>query len=332
MIISLLLALLPSFLQTPIRRMLGAHIHKSARIHFGTVLIAKRIELGPHSSLGPFAIIRAETLRVGAHSAIRPFTLCQAGEIELGAYVRVAPTAVISSELAGRSRFAIGDHSRIFPFCWLEPGEGITIGKQTAIGGHTLIFTHGTWPDYLSGGIVTRGPVVIGDNVWIPWRVMVLPNVNIGENAVISAGSVVNRSVPPSALAAGVPARIAQGFTARQLSAPEREVRLRRIMTEFAERLSQNMAHAQVTSKGLQFSSTIAIDVPTQLVRGDLLFLLNRSIPPADLQSLLEQGVSVLDHNSLQILIASTQPYIPEFVQFLRRYGIRLYVHHFSAK
>lgn len=51
-------------------------------------------------------------------------------------------------------------------------------------------------------------PVVIGDRVWIGARAMILKGVTIGNGAVIAAGSVVSRDIPPGALAAGVPARV----------------------------------------------------------------------------------------------------------------------------
>jgi maltose O-acetyltransferase len=51
-------------------------------------------------------------------------------------------------------------------------------------------------------------PVVIGNNVWLGIRTIVLPGVTIGDDAVIGAGSVVSRDVPPRTLAAGVPARV----------------------------------------------------------------------------------------------------------------------------
>jgi len=51
-------------------------------------------------------------------------------------------------------------------------------------------------------------PIVIGDNVWIGANCTILPGVRIGENAVVAAGAVVSRDVPPNAIVAGVPARV----------------------------------------------------------------------------------------------------------------------------
>lgn len=50
-------------------------------------------------------------------------------------------------------------------------------------------------------------PVIIEDNVWIGMRAMILPGVRIGEGAVIAAGAVVTKDVPPHTLVAGVPSK-----------------------------------------------------------------------------------------------------------------------------
>lgn len=51
-------------------------------------------------------------------------------------------------------------------------------------------------------------PVVIHDGVWIGAKAVILPSVTIGENAVIGAGSVVNRDIPASCVAVGNPCRV----------------------------------------------------------------------------------------------------------------------------
>ena len=51
-------------------------------------------------------------------------------------------------------------------------------------------------------------PVVIGDNVWLGSRVIILGGVTIGEGAIIQAGSVVVKKVPPYAIVGGSPANV----------------------------------------------------------------------------------------------------------------------------
>ena len=49
--------------------------------------------------------------------------------------------------------------------------------------------------------------IELGRNVWIGRGVTILPGVHIGDDAVVGANAVVTRSVPASAIVAGVPAK-----------------------------------------------------------------------------------------------------------------------------
>jgi len=79
----------------------------------------------------------------------------------------------------------------------------ISIGDNSIIGYNATILTH----EFLVKEY-RKGPVEIGAGVLIGSNVTILPGVRIGDGAVVGAGSLVNRDIPPGALAAGVPARI----------------------------------------------------------------------------------------------------------------------------
>lgn len=57
-------------------------------------------------------------------------------------------------------------------------------------------------------GLEFARPITVGNNVWIGAGVTVLPGVEIGDNSVIGAGSVVVKSIPPCCVAAGNPCRV----------------------------------------------------------------------------------------------------------------------------
>jgi acetyltransferase-like isoleucine patch superfamily enzyme len=56
-------------------------------------------------------------------------------------------------------------------------------------------------------------PVVIGDHVWIGSKAVILPGVRIGSHAVVGAGSIVTKDIPPRCVAAGNPARVLRHLT-----------------------------------------------------------------------------------------------------------------------
>ncbi len=73
--------------------------------------------------------------------------------------------------------------------------DSVTIGDNSSIGLRSSIFTHFYWGPKRSHQHV--GPVHIGDNVFIGPHCVILPNVRIGDGAVVQAGSVISRNIPP---------------------------------------------------------------------------------------------------------------------------------------
>lgn len=111
-----------------------------------------------------------------------------------------AVTPGTTARLTIGERVSIGDRTQI------HCGEAISIGAGTMISWDCVIMDR----DYHhpEGGAEQTAPVMIGKNVWIGCRTIILKGVAIGDCAVIGAGSVVTRSIPPYCLAAGNPVRI----------------------------------------------------------------------------------------------------------------------------
>jgi virginiamycin A acetyltransferase len=56
--------------------------------------------------------------------------------------------------------------------------------------------------------VPSRGNTVVSNDVWIGYNAMVMPGVRIGDGAIVAAGAVVSKDVPPYGVAAGTPARL----------------------------------------------------------------------------------------------------------------------------
>lgn len=103
---------------------------------------------------------------------------------------------------------SIGKRCFIQQCCTFFGRGGITIGDDVFIGPKVNLITinHDVNPENRSA---TYGrPIVIEDKVWIGINATVLPGVRIGYGAIIGAGSVVTKDVPPMTIVAGNPARI----------------------------------------------------------------------------------------------------------------------------
>jgi acetyltransferase-like isoleucine patch superfamily enzyme len=95
--------------------------------------------------------------------------------------------------------------------CRLDDIGGIELGDDVMLGpGVRLVSSGHPLDPERRRRQVTAAPIVVGRNVWIGAGATVLQGVTIGDDAVVAAGAVVTRDVPPAVLVAGVPARIAK--------------------------------------------------------------------------------------------------------------------------
>lgn len=134
------------------------------------------------------------------------------GVIDMGHLTKISrgvDLQVIGIDSQNPARLYIGKNTRIWQNTVIAARRSISIGADCAISFncsildsdmHQLSFDGETWqPEY--------APVIIEDRVWIGCNVTVLKGVTIGRGAVIAAGSVVTRDIPPYTLAAGMPAK-----------------------------------------------------------------------------------------------------------------------------
>lgn len=109
------------------------------------------------------------------------------------------------------SVISIGGGSKLSNNVSIVAEKRISVGQKCLIGDSVCITdtdAHPTDPllRHDSSGEVSE--VIIGDNVWLGSRVMVLKGSSIGDNSVIAACAVVTGSIPANVIAAGVPATV----------------------------------------------------------------------------------------------------------------------------
>ena len=85
---------------------------------------------------------------------------------------------------------------------------GITIEDDVQIGPRVNLTSENHPLDPADRTTLIPRPILIKRNAWIGAGATILPGVTIGENAIVAAGAVVSRDVPPNTVVAGVPAKV----------------------------------------------------------------------------------------------------------------------------
>jgi acetyltransferase-like isoleucine patch superfamily enzyme len=157
------------------------------------------------------AHIPSHIIRMAWYRCVLRWRIGPRATILMGQHVQMA--GVRSSGM----KVSIGNGSVINHGCLLYATGGLVIGDNVSIssGAWLVTGTHDMndplFPDRYM-------PIVIGNYAWIGARATVLAGVTIGEGAVVMAGAVVTRDVPPYAVVGGVPARIVSHRTQQNFS------------------------------------------------------------------------------------------------------------------
>lgn len=148
----------------------------------------------------------------GSHLQVAPRAsfITQPGDrISIGDRCRIGQGAIIATQ---GGWVEIGDQCTIQPYAILYGHGGLRIGDYVRIAAHTVLIPADHRFEDLDRPIAeqgeTRQGIVVEDDVWIGANVTILDGCTVGSGAVIAAGAVVTRSVPPRAVVAGCPARV----------------------------------------------------------------------------------------------------------------------------
>ncbi|EEB22944.1 sugar O-acetyltransferase [Phocaeicola dorei] len=94
--------------------------------------------------------------------------------------------------------------------CTFMDNTTIHVGHHTLVGPNCSLYTvnHAIDADEREKGLCVDKPIHIGSRVWLGGNVVIMPGINIGNDSVIGAGSVVTKDIPNGVIAAGNPCRV----------------------------------------------------------------------------------------------------------------------------
>lgn len=173
-----------------------ARVHPRGFIAASARVAHSALIVGEHVAIGERVIVYEDwgggAVRIGDRSTLNLDTCVQTGQggsVTIGPDTHLQPRCQLSAYVGS---IRIGARVSIAPNCGFYP------------------YDHGIAADrpIREQELYSRGDIVVSDDAWIGFGAILLQNVTIGEGAVVGAGAVVTRDVPPRTIVAGVPARV----------------------------------------------------------------------------------------------------------------------------
>jgi len=145
------IGILPSFLKKIIYKLKGYKIADGVKLNIGSVVIGKNVEIGKQSSIGFFTIVRANTIKIGRFVKIGAMTAIDTEYFSIDDDARINEQVYIGGMKTPESALIMGKRTIIMQASYINPTKPIIIGDDSGIGGHCLLFTHGSWNSVLEG-------------------------------------------------------------------------------------------------------------------------------------------------------------------------------------
>lgn len=168
-------------------------------VNFGRNLALRcpsRIRIGARAAIDDGCTLDARGAASAADFTIGEETLIARDVIMVvkQGFIRIGRNGSIGSQttISAVSGVEIGDHAIIAGQCYLGGGR-----YKTKLGAGPMV----------SQGLETRGPVVLGNDVWLGAGARVIDGVRIGDGAIVAAGAVVVSDVGPGVIVGGAPAK-----------------------------------------------------------------------------------------------------------------------------
>ena len=166
-------------------------------------ILGKIVTSGVAWLRAPYLLSACDRVGIGARTRGRP-VIENMGTMVIGEDFQATSTfAPVRLHTAAGAALTIGDHVNVNFGVDISASVSVQIGSRVSLGPYVAICDQ---YEHVGGG--QSAPVIIEDDVWLAARVRVRPGVRIGRGTVVSAGSVVDTTLPAGVLAGGAPARV----------------------------------------------------------------------------------------------------------------------------
>jgi len=300
-------------------------------------VVASSLEIGANSVLTDTILLSNGLIKIGDSVQIKENSVLKAFKnVKVGDRSIIDRGVVVAGLQSERSSFELGSRCVILHHTYINNAREVIIGNNVGIGGYCMIFTHGVWQNVFKGYPYKFGKVEIQDDVWLPWHVFVMPGVTIGKGATIAGGSVVTKDIPDYCLAAGVPAKIIQSENyPTQLSVEEKDNLARSVIEDFERHYKYYVGDSstklqELSEGGIMISSNAGGFIYAEEIGKIRLENLSTPSRTIDVVSFnLPQHIKArfnwveIDTETRSLKLNKMTK---EFTDFLRRYGIRVFI------
>lgn len=229
-IIVTIASVMPNILKIPLYRMIGYKIGKSVKIGFMTIILANKVVIEDNVKIGVLNFFKMNKLSIGANSRIRSFNM-----------------------MIGPKDLKLGKRIQIVgPFTFMNLAENIELDDRCGIGSHSVFYTHGVYLPYTEGHPRKFGRIYLGKRVWSPTHIVFLPGVSIGNDSIITAGSVINTSFPEDSLISGNPAKLISKANRLKTVMTKKELhkRMKEIISNFTQ--DRYLQNSKIEKRGYE--------------------------------------------------------------------------------
>ena len=144
-------------------------------------------------------VLVGQGVRVDRPWAVRLGMRCQ---LEAAVWIKVVDDA---------ARVTVDDYTFLGRGVEIDASASVSIGRHVLIAPGVFITDHGHGiraQELIGSQGCVAAPVVVEDDVWLGSGCIILPGTRVGRGAVVGAGAVVTRDVPPNGIVTGVPASL----------------------------------------------------------------------------------------------------------------------------